>query len=224
MKSLVFAIVLIFFYGNLLAAETSVNRADKKALIGISAGVHIPTLATLPLTAGYYFKENILVGLEYGSASFEQTDEGDKFELDYVNTGAYMRYFLGNSVNILGAVHQRSWKAKATMVETYTACVPVVGCSPPVSGTITGTVTGAATVATVGIANHWMMDFGLTIGCDWLVLSYPISTRVSNISVETNGVGLPFSVADSRAKEMGDLINKVSALPGVLVLTLGWSF
>jgi len=217
-------VALLFFSLNLSAADTSTNRSEKKGLVGISTGVHVPTLITHPLTAGYYYKENILIGFEYGTASFEEKDDGDKFELDYVNMGVYMRYYLGNSLNILGAIHQRSWEAKATMYETYTECVPILGCSPPVSGTITGTVTGSAMVATAGIANHWMMDYGLTIGFDWLVLSYPISTSVSGVSVDVNGASLPISVADSRAEEMGDTINKISSLPGALVLSLAWSF
>lgn len=222
-KLLVISLVLAFLFSNLQAAESSSNRVDKIGLLGISSGAHIPTLVTHPLTAGYYFKDNILLGFEYGTASFSETDEDDKFELDYINTGVYMRYFLGNSLNVLGALHQRSWKAKATMHETFQECV-LGTCLPAVSGDITGTVTGSALVATVGIANHWMMDYGLTVGFDWLVLSYPLSTTVSGVSVGTMGVSLPVSVADSRAKEMGDMINKISSLPGALVLTLGWSF
>jgi len=32
------------------------------------------------------------------------------------------------------------------------------------------------------------------------------------------------SLADSRAQEMEDLINSGSTLPGVFIMTLGWSF
>lgn len=223
-KQVILAVALLCMGLNLQAADSESNRKESHALLGISSGVHVPALVTHPLTVGFYLNENFLLGVEYGTASFEETDERDKFELDYINKGLYMRYFLGNSFNILGALHQRSWEAKATLYESYTACVPGIGCAPTVSGTISGTVTGSTTVATAGIGNQWLMDWGFTIGCDWLVLSYPISSSVSEISIEAMSVSMPFTVADSRVKEMGDLINLASAFPGVLILTLGWSF
>jgi hypothetical protein len=207
-KKLFSIVLLVVFSCSAHAADSKVNRGDSTVLVGLSTGVHLATLLTTPFKVGVYLGERIEIGAEYGSASAEQKDGDDKAKATYTNAGLYGRIFLGNSFNILAAVHQRNWTAEATVTE--------------LNQTASADLTANAMVATLGIGNQWLTDIGFTIGCDWLIGSTAISSSQS-VSL-TSSTYVDTQEAETELEELGEVLNSASAMPGVLVLTLGWSF
>ena len=188
------------------------SRQDQKILfVGWSPfGVHIPTYLTRPYNLGLYVKDYALVGLEYGSVSLN-TEFGDhKAKASYTNMGVYARLFSGFSLNYLFAIHKRNFEGEITTT---------------LSGQEYSVVAKTeAQVATIGLGNQWKTDFGLVLGVDWGVFS---KTLASSSTVEVKAE----SISDSDRKsleedgeELADYVNTMSALPGFLILTLGWAF
>lgn len=83
-----------------------------------------------------------------------------------------------------------------------------------------------ATVLTVGFANQWILDKGLVVGVDWLVLSVNVSEshEFRVLPNTTNLSASELSRYDSDIQEGADLLNDLSGLPGILILTVGWAF
>lgn len=206
-----------------MGASTQQNRDDSLILLGISPiGIHIPTLLTHPLTAGIYLGQDVLIGVEGGSFSFTSDDvdpdADERFDGDFSNFGVYLRWFPNtNSFNLLFAVHQRDWDVnfgKDFLLDDGTIVQ------------LDANLQTEATVATVGFGNQWMMDFGLVIGMDWLLLSGNISES-SSFEVRSNISALSASEKtryDADIEEGADFLNDISGFPGILVLTLGWAF
>lgn len=223
-KLILLLIVFVFTVGGAMGASSQQNRGDSLILVGISPiGIHIPTFLTQPLTAGIYLGDNVLIGVEGGTFSFTSSDvdpdADERFDGDFSNFGVYMRWFPNtNSFNLLFAVHQRDWTVNFGKDFLLDDGVTVVS--------LDATLNTEATVATVGVGNQWMMDFGLVIGMDWLVLSGNISES-SSFNVTSNVSGLSeseLSRYDSDIQEGADFLNDLSGFPGILILTLGWAF
>jgi hypothetical protein len=82
-----------------------------------------------------------------------------------------------------------------------------------------------AIVGTIGVGNEWLMDFGLTIGCDWVVGSGIISSSVKKkVSSNTDLPEEDKKEAEKELDKLGKLLNDFSASPGAFILTLGLSF
>ena len=90
----------------------------------------------------------------------------------------------------------------------------------------TFTLDAKTTVATLGIGNHWLMDWGLWIGVDWLLASNALSqTSEATLTSSTGTVTAEESAKFKKdAEKLGDLINAVSASSGFAVLTIGLAF
>ena len=154
-------------------------------------------------------------GFEYGTASATQKDGDNEASASYTNMGLYFRYFFGNSFNVFAAAHSRKWTADVTLSETDNTC-PGNTCTADVE------MTAAATVATLGVGNHWTLDFGLTLGVDWIFASGIIgSSTTSSVSANT---GWDVAELATEISDFADLLNQASALPGFLNFTIGWSF
>ena len=211
------------------AADTRANRSDSFVFLGTSpVGIHIPTLIAPPVGLGIYLGDNWLFGVESGSVAGEsQDDAGSTASVSFENTGAYIRWFPGtNSFNYFAAVHQRKWEARAS--STFSSFE--AGFFTTVRAD--AELTASATVGTLGIGNQWIMDFGLVLAADWLVLSGLISSESTAVVNATGTVGgitqtlTPQQKRDAEKdmKEFGDFLNQVSALPGFLVFTIGLAF
>ena len=92
--------------------------------------------------------------------------------------------------------------------------------------TETFTMDAKTSVATLGIGNHWLMDWGLWIGVDWLLASNALSqTSEATLTSSTGTVTAAESAQFKKdAEKLGDLINGVSASSGFAVLTIGFAF
>lgn len=214
-----------------LAASSEDNRDDSLIFVGVSPfGITAPHIIGalvgspyLPVSAGVYLGSHFLIAGEYGfmSVDAEEDQAGDsEFKGEFTNLGIYARIWPGtNSFNFLVAVRQRTWDidARVDIVDDTTGFARQVGVS----------LDADATVATLGIGNQWVTDFGLTIGLDWLVVSGLIDSSTSGKidAAELNTLA-PADVAEAEQEleDVGDALNEISALPGFLVLTIGWSF
>ena len=90
-------------------------------------------------------------------------------------------------------------------------------------GSAKGSLSTSAIRFTAGIGNHWTMDVGFEIGIDWLTASTLLSSSSSATVTESSGT---IDVADSEKtiKELGEGINTFSAIPGVFIFSIGFSF
>ena len=219
MKHLFVLIVFLTATSMAWAATTSNNRQDSIVYLGISpVGIHIPTLATRPISLGVYLGD-FLVGAEYGKFSYNVTDNTSSASADFTNLGGYVRWFPGNSFNVLLALHKRSWDARAKVSYTDTATT--------LTAQADAQLKADAQVVTVGIGHQWIMDFGLVIGMDWLVISSGLSTTSSGTINSAQLATLQPSEKAQTEKELADLgevLNKLSSVGGIAILSLGWSF
>ena len=94
------------------------------------------------------------------------------------------------------------------------------------SATETFTLDAKTTVATIGIGNHWLLDWGLWIGGDWVLASSALSQTSEATSTNTSGTVSATQSAQFKkdAEALGDLVNVISGSSGFAVLTIGFAF
>ena len=92
--------------------------------------------------------------------------------------------------------------------------------------TETFTVDAKTSAATIGIGNHWLLDWGLWIGGDWVLASTALGQTSEATLTSTTGTVTAAESARFKkdAEKLGDLINGVSASSGIAVLTIGFAF
>ena len=92
--------------------------------------------------------------------------------------------------------------------------------------TETFTMDAKTSVATIGIGNHWLMDWGLWIGGDWVLASSALSQTKEVTSTGTTGSPSVTQRASLKknAEAAGDEMNAWSASSGFAVLTIGFAF
>ena len=90
----------------------------------------------------------------------------------------------------------------------------------------TFTLDAKTTVATLGIGNHWLMDWGLWIGGDWVLASSALSQTKEVTSTGTTGSPSAAQLASFKknAEAAADEMNAWSASSGFAVLTIGFAF
>ena len=90
----------------------------------------------------------------------------------------------------------------------------------------TFTLDAKTTVATLGIGNHWLMDWGLWIGGDWVLASSALSQTKEVTSTGTTGSPSATQRASFKknAEAAADEMNAWSASSGFAVLTIGFAF
>jgi hypothetical protein len=215
----------ILFCGSVAwAADSAGNRGDSIIMLGMApVGIHLATLVAPPVRVAVLLGD-LTVGFDSGSASSSQTSGTAKSIATYTNQGLNVRYFFGNSFNASLGYHMRNYSAEATATSstsTYSG-----GSLTTTTASETFTLDAKTTVATLGIGNHWLMDWGLWIGVDWLLASNALSqTSEAALTSSTGTVTAAESAKFKKdAEKLGDLINAVSASSGFAVLTIGLAF
>ena len=152
----------------------------------------------------------LLLGIDAGSSSYSDSSGDSKATATYTNQGLIARYFIGNSFNILAGYHMRNYDASVTTTKKN-------------GDTATLALKAHANVATFTIANHWLMDWGLWIGFDWLLFGNAVSSK-SEATVTSSGTVGDINKAIKDAEEIGNLINAISTSGGLLVMSVGFAF
>ena len=206
------------------AADSAGNRGDSIIMLGMApVGIHLATLVAPPVRVAVLLGD-LTVGFDSGSADNSQSSGTAKSTATYTNQGLNVRYFFGNSFNASLGYHMRNYSAEATSTSstsTYSG-----GSWTTTTASETFTLDAKTTVATLGIGNHWLMDWGLWIGVDWLLASNALSqTSEATLTSSTGTVTAAESAKFKKdAEKLGDLINAVSASSGFAVLTIGLAF
>ena len=215
----------ILFCGSVAwAADSAGNRKDSIIMLGMApVGIHLATLVAPPVRVAVLLGD-ITVGIDAGSGSSSVSSGTAKSTATYTNQGLNVRYFFGNSFNASLGYHMRNYSAEATATSstsTYSG-----GSWTTTTASETFTLDAKTTVATLGIGNHWLMDWGLWIGVDWLLASNALSqTSEATLTSSTGTVTAAESAKFKKdAEKLGDLINAVSASSGFAVLTIGLAF
>ena len=94
------------------------------------------------------------------------------------------------------------------------------------TATETFTLEAKSSVLTLGIGNHWLLDWGLWIGGDWILASGALSQSSEATSTNTSGTVSAEDSAEYKkdAEAIGTWINDISAGSGFAVLTIGFAF
>jgi hypothetical protein len=221
-KKLSILCLSILFCGSVAwAADSAGNRADSIIMIGMApVGIHAATLIAPPIRVAVLLGD-ITVGVDVGSADSSQSSGSAKSTATYTNQGLNARYFFGNSFNASLGYHMRNYSATATA--TATTYSWETGYS---TATETFTLDAKSSVLTLGVGNHWLLDWGLWIGGDWVLASSAISESSTATSTNTTGTITDTDSAKFKkdAEALGDLINGISSSSGFAVLTIGFAF
>ena len=211
----------ILFCGSVAwAADSAGNRKDSIIMLGMApVGIHAATLIAAPIRVAVLLGD-ITLGIDAGSADSSQTSGTAKSTATYTNQGLNARYFFGNSFNASLGYHMRNFSG----ISTTTSCSLTNW--TVTYDTETFAIDAKTSVATLGIGNHWLLDWGLWIGGDWVLASSALSE--SSEATSTNQLGT-ISAAQSAtfkkdAEALGDLINGISASSGFAQFTIGFAF
>ena len=221
-KKLSILCLSILFCGSVAwAADSAGNRGDSIIMLGMApVGIHLATLAAPPVRVAVLLGD-ITVGIDVGSGSSSLSSGTAKSTATYTNQGLNARYFFGNSFNASLGYHMRNWTIESTStVSTWTWGT---GWS---TASETYSVDAKSTVATIGIGNHWLLDWGLWIGGDWVLASTALGqTSEATLISSTGTVSAANSATFKKDNEnVGDLFNAISASSGFAVLTIGFAF
>ena len=220
-KKLSILCLSILFCGSVAwAADSAGNRKDSIIMLGMApVGIHLATLAAPPVRVAVLLGD-ITVGIDVGSGSSSLSSGTAKSTATFTNQGLNARYFFGNSFNASLGYHMRNWTIESTStVTTYTGFTTSIASE-------TFTLDAKTTVATLGIGNHWLLDWGLWIGGDWVLASSALSqTSEATLTSSTGTVSAANSATFKKDNEnVGDLFNAISASSGFAVLTIGFAF
>ncbi len=216
----------ILFCGSVAwAADSAGNRKDSIIMLGMApVGIHPATLIAPPIRVAVILGD-ITVGVDVGSADSSQTSGTAKSTASYTNQGLNARYFFGNSFNASFGYHMRNYSAEATATTSSSTWTSGSGWTTT-TATETFTLDAKASVATIGIGNHWLLDWGLWIGGDWVLAGSALSSTSEATSTNTSGTISATESAKFKkdAEALGDLVNDISASSGFAVLTIGFAF
>jgi len=224
-KKLSILCLSILFCGSVAwAADSAGNRGDSIIMIGMApVGIHAATLIAPPIRVAVLLGD-ITVGVDVGSADSSQTSGTAKSTATYTNQGLNARYFFGNSFNASFGYHMRNYSATATATSSTSTWSGAGWTTTTASETFT--LDAKSSVATIGIGNHWLLDWGLWIGGDWVLASTALSE--SSEATLTNTTGTVTAAESAKFKKdaeaLGDLINGISSSSGFAVLTVGFAF
>ncbi|MDH4247944.1 MAG: hypothetical protein OEW39_09010 [Deltaproteobacteria bacterium] len=219
MKKLILLLaILLISTSATFAANTEMNRDARFVYLGMAAGLDIPSLATTPISVGGYLGQHFLVAGEFGipkTIDFNDSGTGTKANVKYTNMGGYARWFPGNSFNVLLGIHQRNLTLGGTV--QYTDAATGMSASTYVEAKMN------AMVATLGLGNQWIADFGLTFGVDWFALRSVLS-HTESITDSGGFTSLVPSEKDQVLKDMADINMLLNSFPGLLIVSVGWAF
>ena len=211
----------ILFCGSVAwAADSAGNRKDSIIMLGMApVGIHPATLLAAPARVAVILGD-LTVGIDAGSGSPSYTSTGwTETTGTYTNQGLNARYFFGNSFNASLGYHMRNFSGTTTA----TAYTLNYGVTYQIE---TFTMDAKTSVATIGIGNHWLMDWGLWIGGDWVLASSALSQTKEVTSTGTTGSPSAAQLASFKknAEAAADEMNAWSASGGFAVLTIGFAF
>ena len=206
------------------AADSAGNRGDSIIMLGMApVGIHLATLVAPPVRVAVLLGD-LTVGVDVGSADSSQTSGTAKSTATYTNQGLNARYFFGNSFNASFGYHMRNYSATATATSSTSTWSGAGWTTTTASETFT--LDAKSSVATIGIGNHWLLDWGLWIGGDWVLASTALSESSEATLINTTGTVTAAESAKFKkdAEALGDLINGISSSSGFAVLTVGFAF
>ena len=225
-KKLSILCLSILFCGSVAwAADSAGNRKDSIIMLGMApVGIHLATLAAPPVRVAVLLGD-ITVGIDVGSGSSSLSSGTAKSTATYTNQGLNARYFFGNSFNASLGYHMRNWTIESTSTVSTSTWSSGSGWTTTIASE-TYSLDAKTTVATLGIGNHWLLDWGLWIGGDWVLASSALSqTSEATLTSSTGTVSATSSAQFKKdAEALGDLINAISASSGFAVLTIGFAF
>ncbi len=224
-KKLSILCLSILFCGSVAwAADSAGNRKDSIIMLGMApVGIHLATLAAPPVRVAVLLGD-LTVGIDAGSGSSSLSSGTAKSTATFTNQGLNARYFFGNSFNASLGYHMRNWTIESTSTSSTSTWSGAGWTTTTASETFT--LDAKSSVATIGIGNHWLLDWGLWIGGDWVLASTALSE--SSEATLTNTTGTVTAAESAKFKKdaeaLGDLINGISSSSGFAVLTVGFAF
>jgi hypothetical protein len=189
-------------------------------MLGMGGGIHPASIMAAPARVAVILGD-LTVGIDAGSGSPSYTSTGwTETTGTYTNQGLNARYFFGNSFNASLGYHMRNFSGTTTAT-AYT--LSNYGVTYQIE---TFTMDAKTSVATIGIGNHWLMDWGLWIGGDWVLASSALSQTKEVTSTGTTGSPSATQRASLKknAEAAADEMNAWSASGGFAVLTIGFAF
>ena len=221
MKKIILCISALFTITSVVhAADSAGNRKDSIIMLGMApVGIHAATLIAAPIRVAVILGD-ITVGIDVGSADSSQSSGSAKSTASYTNQGLNARYFFGNSFNASLGYHMRNFSGTST-AKSYSSSNWSYSYQ-----TETYSLDAKTSVATIGIGNHWLMDWGLWIGGDWVLASSALSQTKEVTSTGTTGSPSAAQLASFKknAEAAADEMNAWSASSGFAVLTIGFAF
>ena len=211
----------ILFCGSVAwAADSAGNRKDSIIMLGMGWGIHPASIMAAPARVAVILGD-LTVGIDAGSGSPSYTSTGwTETTGTYTNQGLNARYFFGNSFNASLGYHMRNFSGTST-AKSYSSSNWSYSYQ-----TETYSLDAKTSVATIGIGNHWLMDWGLWIGGDWVLASSTLSQTKEVTSTGTTGS--PSAAQQASLKKnveaAADEMNAWSASSGFAVLTIGFAF
>ena len=230
MKKLILLLLsLSLLSGNLVAAESAANRREKFVYAGYApVGLHVASYLAKPRQIGF-FTENTLFGLESGLGRSSYSDADVDATMTYGSQGAWVRYFVGNSLNLLFSYGTRTITLNGQITKILSKEVDGQTLSTP--ATADTTIVATSKVSTVGFGNLWVTDFGMVIGMDWYVWSRLESSRttseidiITEVDISTLGVEYDKTPIYDQIDESAGILHKANSFPGIFILTVGWAF
>ena len=200
--------------------DSAGNRKDSIIMLGMSGGIHSASILAAPARVAIILGD-LTMGIDAGSGSHTYTSTGwIETTGTYTNQGLNARYFFGNSFNASLGYHMRNFSG------TTTATAYTVSYSGVTYQTETFTMDAKTSVATIGIGNHWLMDWGLWIGGDWILASSALSQTKEVTSTGTTGSpsASQLSSFKKNAEAAADEMNAWAASGGLAVITIGFGF
>ena len=221
MKKIILCISALFTITSVVhAADSAGNRKDSIIMLGMSGGIHSASILAAPARVAIILGD-LTVGIDAGSGSPTYTSTGwTETTGTYTNQGLNARYFFGNSFNASLGYHMRNFSGTTTAT-AYT--LSNYGVTYQIE---TFTMDAKTSVATIGIGNHWLMDWGLWIGGDWVLASSALSQTKEVTSTGTTGSPSAAQLASFKknAEAAADEMNAWSASGGFAVFTIGFAF
>ena len=221
MKKIILCISALFTITSVVhAADSAGNRKDSIIMLGMSGGIHSASILAAPARVAIILGD-LTVGIDAGSGSPTYTSTGwTETTGTYTNQGLNARYFFGNSFNASLGYHMRNFSGTTTAT-AYT--LSNYGVTYQIE---TFTMDAKTSVATIGIGNHWLMDWGLWIGGDWVLASSALSQTKEVTSTGTTGSPSAAQLASFKknAEAAADEMNAWSASGGLAVITIGFAF
>jgi len=226
MKLSILCLSILFCGSVAWAADSAGNRKDSIIMLGMApVGIHPATLLAAPARVAVILGD-LTVGIDAGSGSPSYTSTGwTETTGTYTNQGLNARYFFGNSFNASLGYHMRNFSGTSTTT-SWCSSLSACGANWLALQTETFTVDAKTSAATIGIGNHWLLDWGLWIGGDWVLASTALGqTSEATLISSTGTVSAANSATFKKDNEnVGDLFNAISASSGFAVLTIGFAF